>query len=177
MDILFQKLTHGEPVRQEILNVSGRQLIVPASSCGIARFTFNDLCIQPLGAADYIAICQKFHTLFVSDIPLLNFARKNEARRFITFVDEAYNHKVKLVCSAAAIPEKLFAEEDSSRLAHPSDEERKLMDDLSLGLEQNLSMFTGEEEQFMFARAVSRLREMQSDHYRESPHFPEASLR
>jgi predicted ATPase len=56
---------------------------------------------QPLSAAEYIAIGQHYHTVILSSIPKMNQNHRNEARRFITLIDELYNHKVKLICSAA----------------------------------------------------------------------------
>lgn len=69
------------------LEVWGRNLIVPESGNGIAKFTFAELCGNPLSAADYIAITNEFGTIFVEDIPLMNLNSKDRARRFITFID------------------------------------------------------------------------------------------
>ena len=65
---------------------------------------------QPLGAADYLAIAQNFHTLFIDHIPLLTPEQRNEARRFTLLIDTLYDEGVKLVCSAAAPPDGLYSE-------------------------------------------------------------------
>ena len=72
-------------------------------------FTFQDLCSRPLSAADYLELCRNFDTIFIQDIPQLTIQTRTEARRFITMIDTLYDHRVKLICSAAVPPEKLFA--------------------------------------------------------------------
>jgi cell division protein ZapE len=90
------------------LNVLGRVLTVPLAGRGAARFSFDDLCNQPLGAADYLAIARNFHTVFIDHIPLLTPQMANEARRFTLLIDTLYDQGVKLVCSAAVAPEALY---------------------------------------------------------------------
>ena len=60
----------------------------------------NNNLKKAYGAAEYIKISETFHTVFLSGIPMLSVERKNEARRFITLIDELYEHKVKLICTA-----------------------------------------------------------------------------
>jgi len=96
----------GEPVEIELL---GRPLDVPQAAGGVARFDFDDLCRRPLGSADYLEIADKFHTLLIDRIPVMGPNERNEARRFITLVDALYDMRVKLVVSAAAEPQGLFA--------------------------------------------------------------------
>jgi cell division protein ZapE len=81
---------------------------VPRAGGGAARFSFADLCQQPLGAADFVRIARSFHTVFVDDIPQLSDLHRNEAKRFILLVDTLYDNGVKLVASAAAEPDRLF---------------------------------------------------------------------
>lgn len=60
---------------------------VPESSGSVAKFTFADLCNKPLSAADYLEVTAKFGTMFVEDIPRLGLSERDQARRFITFID------------------------------------------------------------------------------------------
>ncbi|KAJ4707911.1 lactation elevated protein 1-like [Melia azedarach] len=86
----------------------GRTLEVPRSCNGVARFTFDYLCGRPVGAADYIAVAQNYHTVFISDIPVMSMRIRDKARRFITLIDELYNHHCCLFCSAASSIDDLF---------------------------------------------------------------------
>ena len=92
------------------LTVSGRALTLPRHREGTARASFADLCAQPLGPADYLAVARSVSTLFLDDIPKLGPANSNEAKRFVTLIDALYEAKAKLVCSAAAEPEELYVE-------------------------------------------------------------------
>lgn len=110
MDAAWRRLTdtpHGEP---QTLTVLGRELRVPQAAKGTARFTFDELCRQPLAAADYLEIAQRFHTVLIDGIPVMGSADRNEARRFTLLIDTLYDENAKLVCSAAAAPDALYPE-------------------------------------------------------------------
>ncbi len=114
LDAAFLALTgrrHGEPQRIELL---GRHLEAPQAIDGVARFDFDALCRRPLGSADYLAIAERFHTLIVDRIPALSTNQRDAAKRFIILVDTLYDMRVKLVASAAAEPEALFARADGA---------------------------------------------------------------
>lgn len=96
------------------LQVQGRDLFVPKSLKGVAVFSFKRLCANPLGAADYLAIAQAYHTVFVVAIPAMNAEKRNEAKRFVTLIDALYENNVKLICSAQAAPEDLYPSGDGS---------------------------------------------------------------
>lgn len=87
---------------------SGRRIRVPLAGAGAARFSFADLCEAPLGASDYLRLARTFHTLVIEHIPVMEQDRRNEAKRFITLIDELYDEGVKLVASAAEEPERLY---------------------------------------------------------------------
>ena len=90
------------------LEVQGRTLFVPKSSKGVAVFSFKRLCANPLGAADYLAIAWRYHTVFVVAIPQMGPDKRNEAKRFVTLIDTLYENNVKLICSAAVAPDQLY---------------------------------------------------------------------
>jgi len=75
---------------------------------GVARTTFATLCDSPLGAADYIALAQQFHTIFVTGVPQLSVRSRDQARRFITLVDQLYNHRTQLVATVEVPLDNLF---------------------------------------------------------------------
>lgn len=95
----------GEP---QDLAMKGRVVRVPEAAMGVARFSFHDLCEQPLGASDYLRIAHEFHTILIDRIPVLGYERRNEAKRFIALIDTLYDNSVKLVASAAAEPAALY---------------------------------------------------------------------
>ena len=108
LDDAFAELTGGAPAREERLIVSGRVLRVPLAAEGVCRFDFAALCGTPLGPGDYLAIATHFHALVLDAIPRLSPDNYDEARRFITLIDALYDHRVKLVASAAATPDLLY---------------------------------------------------------------------
>jgi predicted ATPase len=85
---------------------------VPKQSGGVCQFTFHDLCGKPLGAADYMTIARHYHSVIVSDIPILTAVHHNEARRFITLIDILYENGIGFVCSAQAPLENIFQLEE-----------------------------------------------------------------
>jgi cell division protein ZapE len=112
LDMAWQKLTgllHGEP---RDIALQGRALRVPEAARGIARFTFAQLCEQPLGPNDYLRLAREFHTLIIDNIPVMDYPQRNAAKRFIILIDTLYDHALKLIASAAAEPPNLYLATD-----------------------------------------------------------------
>ena len=99
IDKIFGEMTDNAPIEKHELHVKGRSMIVDAVG-DVARFTFSQLCEQPLGAEDYIEIAKAFDTVFVENIPRLGYDRRNEAKRLILLIDCLYEAKCRLVISA-----------------------------------------------------------------------------
>ena len=78
----------------------GRSVHVPRAAMGVARFTFHELCEQPLAAADYLRIAHEYHTIILDHIPQMSFDTRNAAKRFIILIDTLYDRNVKLIASA-----------------------------------------------------------------------------
>ncbi|KAL6512393.1 hypothetical protein OROHE_020005 [Orobanche hederae] len=183
----------GSVTSQTLPVMFGRTLEVFESCNGVARFTFEFLCGQPIGAADYIAIAKTYHTIFVADIPVMSMRIRDKARRFITLVDELYNHHCCLYCSAAASIDDLFQGTEDGMLFDLESfqfeteiEGSKLRRDVTAEgnvssggtTTEIVSLLSGQEEMFAFQRAVSRLIEMQTSFYLEGvgsvhPYFQE----
>jgi cell division protein ZapE len=108
MDAIFARLSSGSRGQPDILNIKGRTLKVPCAASGVARFGFADLCEEPLGAVDYLAIAKRYSTVMLDGIPVLRPEQRNEAKRFITLIDTLYDGHVKLIASAAAQPHALY---------------------------------------------------------------------
>jgi len=100
-------------VPSEELDVGGgRTIHVPKSLKGVAVFSFKRLCGEPRGAADYLAIARRYHTIVMVGIPVMRPEMRNEAARFVTLVDALYEHKVKLLAAADAEPAALYSQGD-----------------------------------------------------------------
>jgi cell division protein ZapE len=107
LDDAWCRLTGGHSAVEQQLIVKGRSVRVPSAAMGVARWTFHDLCEQPLAAADYLKIAHEFHTVLIDRIPVMGDEQRNEAKRFIILIDTFYDNAVKLVASAAAEPDAL----------------------------------------------------------------------
>ncbi len=110
MDEVWAELTDGAAGAPLTLTVQGRAVTLPRFAEGVGRAGFEDLCARPLGAADYLAICGAVETLMIDRVPRLSRTQPNEARRFVTLIDAAYEARRRLYLSAAAEPEALYAE-------------------------------------------------------------------
>ncbi|RLN96983.1 hypothetical protein BBJ28_00023440, partial [Nothophytophthora sp. Chile5] len=173
------------------LNVRGRM------QSGVCRSSFTLLCDTEKGAADYKALAECFHTLVLDDIPALSMAQHNQARRFILLVDELYEHHTRLVCSSeAATPRGIFQFDESlvkeaseganSPAAIEEEKQRVNKENEAVGVPTSSSwdapvgdhgpamagldvgsLCALQDLKVAFKRAVSRLREMQSEKYLE----------
>lgn len=92
---------------------------------GVCIITFKDLCERPLGPDDYLEICRSFKIILLENVPALNPILLNEARRFITFIDAAYEAKIKLLISAQIDLDGLFKDMNASNLEDTHDPHRR----------------------------------------------------
>lgn len=109
---IWERLTDvpkGEPVKIFVL---GRNLQVPESAHGCARFSFAELCEAPLGPPDYLALAANFRTIFVEGIPALKTNQRNEAKRFVLLIDTLYDARIHFVASSAQPPERIYPHGD-----------------------------------------------------------------
>ena len=111
LDDAWRRLTGGQTGSAQDLPLKGRSVHVPRAASGVARFSFHDLCEQPLAAADYLRIAHEYHTVILDHIPVMDFDNRNAAKRFIILIDTLYDMNVKLIASAAAEPDALYRAE------------------------------------------------------------------
>jgi len=109
MNEAWHAMTHGRPARPDVIQLKVRKIAVPAANGQAARFSFADLCENPLGARDYLAIASRYSTVFIDNVPVLADGRRNEAKRLILLIDTLYDRHARLVVSAAARPDELYA--------------------------------------------------------------------
>nr|WP_316656708.1 cell division protein ZapE [uncultured Gellertiella sp.] len=110
MEAAWERAASGHREKPVELPLKGRVIKVPRAAGRAARFTFADLCEQPLGASDYLLIANDFHTVFLDHVPLLGPDRRNATKRFINLVDTFYDHANRLFISADAMPDHLMTE-------------------------------------------------------------------
>ncbi|MGA8699306.1 MAG: cell division protein ZapE [Xanthobacteraceae bacterium] len=108
LDDAWRRLTGGNHGAARDLALKGRVVHVPRAFMGVARFSFHDLCEQPLAAADYLRLAREFHTILLDHVPAMTYDNRNAAKRFIILIDTLYDMNVKLIASAAAPPEALY---------------------------------------------------------------------
>ncbi|CAM5431785.1 Cell division protein ZapE [Mycolicibacterium aubagnense] len=137
MDEAWHAVTHGHASTVVEIPLKGRHVSVPRAVGANARFSFAELCDAPLGARDYLAIAERFDTIFIDNVPVLDQTRRNPAKRFILLVDTLYDTRKRVVVSAEATADGLYAGR------------------------------AGTTEAFEFDRTVSRLIEMQSKDWLE----------
>ena len=139
-DKAFLELTKNSITAPTTVSTQGRLVPIPKASLeyGVARFSFDDLCRKPNGAADFLAIGENFHTVFIEDVPVLTMNDINLVRRLIVFVDAMYESHVKLIVHAKTGPDGIFFVDLDNEFC---------------------------DEAFAFDRTRSRLEEMGSDEY------------
>lgn len=135
MEEMFLAISDGDPGDSAEISFKGRVLHVPRAAREVCAFSFEQLCGGNKSAADYLELVRRYRVFIVYGVPRMDDRHRNAVLRFVTLVDTLYDHRARLVASAAAAPEALYS---------------------------------GEEQQGVFARTASRLIEMQSVQYRDA---------
>lgn len=131
----FERIAEAED-DSSVMMIEARQIRAIRRAGGAVWFDFAVLCGGPRSQNDYLELAARFHTVVLSNVPQMSAGQASEARRFTWLVDVLYDHRVKLLISAAVAPEALYT---AGALAAE------------------------------FQRTASRLTEMQSREYLESP--------
>jgi cell division protein ZapE len=113
-DALWIAMLDPEQETGATLEVLGRKITLPHASGGQVRATFASLCSVALGPNDYVALAERFHTVFLEDVPKLTPARREEARRLVILVDALYEARAKLIVLAEGQPADLYPAGDGS---------------------------------------------------------------
>jgi cell division protein ZapE len=108
LDALFAELAHYGAAAGGTIEIEGRNIPVVRQSSSAVWFDFESICGGPRSQDDYIEIAREYQSVIVSDVPILDPVRENQARRFIALVDELYDRNVNLIISAAASPVDLY---------------------------------------------------------------------
>ncbi|XP_010438505.1 PREDICTED: lactation elevated protein 1-like [Camelina sativa] len=160
----FQQLVGDQSAGPQVVEVvMGRKLEVPLAADGCAYFRFEELCDRPLGAADYLGLFKKFHTLALEGVPVFGLHNRTAAYRFVTLVDVMYETKARLLCTAEGSPlellERIVTISDAQQIAPRTSSRSRKSDDLDICVDNELG--------FAKDRTISRLTEMNSREYLE----------
>lgn len=136
---VFSRLNAGLPAYETPLQLNGRHLPVVCYSKKALWSRFPDLCGQAFATADFMALCDRFPAILLSDVPSLGgrletqgiargtedgarqvaagerqlpalAATDNSVRRFIALVDECYDRRIPLYIDAAVPLNELYTE-------------------------------------------------------------------
>lgn len=107
----MQMLTHGAFSKDRVLTIHKRPIKTVMLADETAWFEFDTLCDAPRATPDYIELAREYHSIILSNVPVMDENTDDKARRFIYLIDELYDRKVKLIISADAPPKKLYTGE------------------------------------------------------------------
>jgi cell division protein ZapE len=105
----FERLAEAQD-EDPVLHIEAREIHARRKAGGVVWFDFRTLCGGPRSQNDYLEIATQFHTVLLSDVPVMAVRQASEARRFTWLVDVLYDRRVKLIMSAAAAPEELYTD-------------------------------------------------------------------
>ena len=96
----FRTITKDKKQSSKILNVKGRDFKIENFYEGIARFDFNELCDQNLGAEDYLEIIKNCKFIVINQVPQFSDTNSNQQQRFITLLDVIYDKNISIAVTA-----------------------------------------------------------------------------
>ncbi|CDW84177.1 lactation elevated protein 1 [Stylonychia lemnae] len=141
IDLIKEKshvINRGAPKMIEV--AQGRQMMIPKEAKRVAEVEFSELCDQPKGSTDFMALAQAFNTIIIRNVPQLSLERRDILRRFILLIDQLYFYQRKVIIEAEQPIENMFEK--------PKEK-------------------TQFDEEFAFERCISRIKEMQTLEYQE----------
>lgn len=161
---MFLEVTKAIPPRERVLQVFGRDVIVPRAVGGVCRFDFHELCRSEMSTADFEVIAKSFHTIFLENVPQLPHQDSDIKRRFLSLIDILYECKCKVVVYAEVEPMLLEAPPPTELLEGATKKEKSLFE-MEIG-----RLIDEGEGSFQMSRCMSRLVEMRSTEYLRSEH-------
>ncbi len=109
LEATFAKLAEAHD-EEPVMHIESRQIPAVRRAGGVIWFDFRTLCGGPRSQNDYLEIATQFHTVLLSNVPQMSVRQASEARRFTWLIDVLYDRRVKLIMSAAVLPETLYTE-------------------------------------------------------------------
>jgi cell division protein ZapE len=105
---IFAQLTGNATPQPVALAVQGRSLNLKRMAKQVLWTDFKELCQQPLGAADYLAIAGQCRAVILDGVPQFHADQRNETMRFITLIDALYEAKIQLAMAAQTTVTELY---------------------------------------------------------------------
>ncbi|EPY30899.1 hypothetical protein STCU_02827 [Strigomonas culicis] len=174
-DKMFLDMCKGMPPEEKKFRVFGRDVVVPRSHFGVCYFHFSELCAEHLSTADFQVIAKSYDTVFINGIPQFDYFNSDVKNRFLLLIDTLYDHRCKVVILASVQPAQLQAARDKSQIEAP-----KRYDQLTEFERESTggkNIIDEDDNYFQMERCVSRLFEMRTKEYLESPHrYEEVNL-
>jgi cell division protein ZapE len=103
----FNKLVSSQD-EDPVLHIEAREIMSRRRAGGVVWCDFRTLCGGPRSQNDYLEIATQFHTVLLSNVPMMPLSMASEARRFTWLIDVLYDRRVKLILSAEVQPEALY---------------------------------------------------------------------
>ena len=107
MGLIFDRIAETKDGDRD-LEIENRTIRAKRRAGGVVWFDFATLCGGPRSQNDYLELARQFHTIMLSDVPVMGPDRASEARRFTWLVDVLYDQRVKLILSSPAEPARLY---------------------------------------------------------------------
>ena len=107
----FEALAPDRIEYDVVLEIEGRDIVARCVADDVVWFEFAEICEGPRSQNDYIELSRIYHAVLLSNVPRFTTRNEDAARRFISLVDEFYDHNVKLIISAESIPAELYGGE------------------------------------------------------------------
>ena len=105
---MFNILSQGAYQESVSIKVLGRAIQTRLLADEVVWFAFRELCDGPRSQNDYIEIANRYKTVFLDGLPVLSSEKENQARRFISLVDELYDRRINLVVLAQSSIDRLY---------------------------------------------------------------------
>lgn len=104
----FEQLAPHAGEKEKTIEVLNRSLKTVWEADSIVWFEFLELCEGPRSQLDYIEIARVYHTVFLSNVTIMDKDKEGVAKRFVMLVDILYDHNVTLIISATVGAEDLY---------------------------------------------------------------------
>mgnify|MGYP001176355133 FL=1 len=105
---IFNILSQGVYQESVSIEILGRAIQTRLLADEVIWFAFKELCDGPRSQNDYIEIANRYKTVFLDGLPILSSEKENQARRFVSLVDELYDRRINLVVSAQSSIDRLY---------------------------------------------------------------------